>query len=107
MNMAFQGFSIGSNVWLSVWSDANATDADGNQDTAARDMYLGVYGALGIGQGKLHLIHSNLFYDENLYFLNIVHQLVIYIFSTFISFGPPFRSLLFLNRYAYLIIILR
>lgn len=51
MNAIFQSFSISSNVWLSKWSDDNLTDANGTIDTHQRDMYLGVYGALGLGQG--------------------------------------------------------
>ncbi|XP_046419118.1 multidrug resistance-associated protein 1 isoform X8 [Neodiprion fabricii] len=46
MNAVFQIFSIGSNAWLSKWSDDNTTVSD----TAKRDMYLGVYGGLGLGQ---------------------------------------------------------
>ncbi|XP_046739580.1 multidrug resistance-associated protein 1 isoform X8 [Diprion similis] len=46
MNAVFQIFSIGSNAWLSKWSDDNTTVVD----TAKRDMYLGVYGGLGLGQ---------------------------------------------------------
>lgn len=45
---ASQSFSVGSNVWLSKWSEDNATS-----DPAVRDMYLGVYGALGFFQGKI------------------------------------------------------
>ncbi|XP_063922502.1 multidrug resistance-associated protein 1 isoform X5 [Zophobas morio] len=44
LNMLFQGFSIGSNVWLGVWADDNVTDS------GTRDFYLGIYGALGLGQ---------------------------------------------------------
>jgi len=49
LNMVFQGFSIGSNIWLSRWS----SDPNAGNDTQLRDMYLGVYGAFGAGQGKL------------------------------------------------------
>ncbi|XP_049823779.1 multidrug resistance-associated protein 1 isoform X4 [Aethina tumida] len=49
LNMVFQGFSIGSNVWLGRWADDKDL-ANGTQNTQKRDMYLGVYGALGIGQ---------------------------------------------------------
>lgn len=52
LNMVFQGFSIGSNVWLGVWADDAKLTVNGTVNTAKRDMYLGVYGALGIGQGK-------------------------------------------------------
>ncbi|XP_052866595.1 multidrug resistance-associated protein 1 isoform X2 [Anopheles cruzii] len=46
LNMVFQGFSIGSNLWLSRWS----TDEEAENNTSVRDMYLGVYGAFGAGQ---------------------------------------------------------
>ncbi|XP_050076525.1 multidrug resistance-associated protein 1 isoform X4 [Anopheles maculipalpis] len=49
LNMIFQGFSIGSNLWLSRWS----TDETAENDTSVRDMYLGVYGAFGAGQAFL------------------------------------------------------
>ncbi|XP_076374474.1 multidrug-Resistance like Protein 1 isoform X2 [Megalopta genalis] len=50
MNAIFQGFSIGSNSWLSVWSNDNLTDYNNTFDKAKQDMYLGVYGGLGLGQ---------------------------------------------------------
>ena len=52
MNAMFQMFSIGSNVWLSKWSNDNETVINGTANVYKRDLYLGVYGALGIGQGK-------------------------------------------------------
>ncbi|XP_049833464.1 multidrug resistance-associated protein 1-like [Schistocerca gregaria] len=48
-NVLYQAFSIGTNFWLSVWSN----DADyiaNTSDTTKRDLYLGIYGALGFGQ---------------------------------------------------------
>lgn len=42
-----QGLSMGANIWLRVWSDDNSSQ----NDTAQRDMYLGVYAAFGFGQG--------------------------------------------------------
>ncbi|KOC70044.1 Multidrug resistance-associated protein 1 [Habropoda laboriosa] len=50
MNAIFQGFSIGSNTWLSVWSNGNLTDNNDTINKAKQDMYLGVYGGLGLGQ---------------------------------------------------------
>ncbi|KYB25511.1 putative multidrug resistance-associated protein lethal(2)03659-like Protein [Tribolium castaneum] len=52
LNMLFQGFSIGSNVWLGVWADDDTVVVDNVTDTGKRDFYLGIYGALGIGQGE-------------------------------------------------------
>ncbi|KZC08998.1 Multidrug resistance-associated protein 1 [Dufourea novaeangliae] len=50
MNAIYQGFSIGSNSWLSVWSNDNLTDDNNTFDRAKQDLYLGVYGGLGLGQ---------------------------------------------------------
>lgn len=41
-----------SSIWLSKWSAANVTS------THERDIYLGVYGALGAGQGKPCVFYS-------------------------------------------------
>lgn len=48
LNFAFQAFQIGSNMWLTRWSE----DKEAGTDHAVRDMYLGVYGAFGALQGK-------------------------------------------------------
>lgn len=48
LNIVFQSFSIGSNVWLSAWSSDTTTA----NDTDKRNMYLGVYAAFGLGQGE-------------------------------------------------------
>lgn len=53
LNVVFQAFAIGSNVWLSVWADDKEAVVNGTQDEGKRDLYLGVYAALGLGQGKL------------------------------------------------------
>lgn len=50
-NVVFQGFSIGSNVWLSEWSN-DMTMYGNKTDDSKQNLYLGVYGALGAGQGK-------------------------------------------------------
>ncbi|XP_034128604.1 multidrug resistance-associated protein 1 isoform X16 [Drosophila guanche] len=47
LNFVFQAFSIGSNLWLAKWSNDKRVETD----TGLRDMYLGVYGAFGFGQG--------------------------------------------------------
>ncbi|XP_013102325.2 multidrug resistance-associated protein 1 isoform X3 [Stomoxys calcitrans] len=46
LNFVFQAFQIGSNIWLTKWSN----DKNVANDTSLRDMYLGVYGAFGFGQ---------------------------------------------------------
>ncbi|KAB7506631.1 Canalicular multispecific organic anion transporter 1 [Armadillidium nasatum] len=42
---ASQGFAVGSNVWLSVWSDDKNSTIP-----SVRNKYLGVYGGLGVFQ---------------------------------------------------------
>ncbi|XP_035215523.1 multidrug resistance-associated protein 1-like isoform X2 [Stegodyphus dumicola] len=51
----FQGFEIGSNVWLSLWSNDQLL-ADGSQDTQLRNLRIGVYGALGLAGGLCILL---------------------------------------------------
>ncbi|XP_069998353.1 multidrug resistance-associated protein 1 isoform X3 [Penaeus vannamei] len=46
---ASNGCMVGSSIWLSRWAE-EPLEADGTLNTQRRDMYLGVYGALGIGQ---------------------------------------------------------
>lgn len=51
MNLILQVFQIGSNYWLAKWSsDPNMMDANGTVNVGLRDLYLGVYGGLGLGQ---------------------------------------------------------
>lgn len=113
LNMVFQGFSIGSNLWLSVWSDDQEIIVNGSVNTAKRDMYLGVYGALGIGQGKssLHspvslecsLCMNNLLYKQCLvlYYLHntLLFQLNFGFHSKFLYSSPGHSSLSNTHRF--------
>ena len=51
---SYQGFQVAGNIWLSKWSD----DPLASTQDSTRDMYLGVYGALGLGQGLCIMIGS-------------------------------------------------
>ncbi|XP_058124357.1 multidrug resistance-associated protein 1 isoform X3 [Anopheles coustani] len=73
LNMIFQGFSIGSNLWLSRWS----TDDSAENDTSVRDMYLGVYGAFGAGQVVANFISSLTFALGALYAAKAMHELLL------------------------------
>ena len=59
MNAVFQGFSIGSNSWLSLWSNDNLTAYNSSYSKSQQDMYLGVYGGLGLGQGMFLKVYIN------------------------------------------------
>uniref|UniRef100_A0A182QBD7 ABC-type glutathione-S-conjugate transporter n=1 Tax=Anopheles farauti TaxID=69004 RepID=A0A182QBD7_9DIPT len=73
LNMIFQGFSIGSNLWLSRWS----TDESAENDTSVRDMYLGVYGAFGAGQVLANFVASLTFALGALYAAKAMHELLL------------------------------
>lgn len=52
IQVATQAFGVGSNAWLGQWADDDTLVVDGIVNTARRDMYLGVYGLIGFGQGN-------------------------------------------------------
>lgn len=47
-----EGCLVGSRVWLAMWS------SDPDTSTSTRDIYLGVYGALGFAQAMLVLVSA-------------------------------------------------
>lgn len=65
LSIIFQGFSISSNIWLSVWSNDDTSHVNGTENISKRNLYLTVYGLLGFGQGKINILlkiyalHSN------------------------------------------------
>ncbi|VEN46621.1 unnamed protein product, partial [Callosobruchus maculatus] len=61
LNITYQAFSVGSNVWVGVWADDNDTLINGTVNTAKRDMYLAIYGVLGIGQALATMLSNLLF----------------------------------------------
>ncbi|CAG2062175.1 unnamed protein product [Timema podura] len=53
INAILQGFQVGSNVWLSVWSEngyGTFNSTTNLTETNPQELYLGVYGLLGLGQ---------------------------------------------------------
>uniref|UniRef100_A0A0P4Y794 ABC-type glutathione-S-conjugate transporter n=1 Tax=Daphnia magna TaxID=35525 RepID=A0A0P4Y794_9CRUS len=46
----YQSFAVYSNIWLAKWSEAGNTTTKNHTIEQQRDIYLGVYGALGFGQ---------------------------------------------------------
>ncbi|XP_072938928.1 multidrug resistance-associated protein 1 isoform X2 [Epargyreus clarus] len=50
MNLVLQVFQVGSSYWLALWSNDKDMVVNGTVDKERRDLYLGVYGGLGIGQ---------------------------------------------------------
>ena len=58
--------TAGANVWLSLWSNDVITN-NGTQSPSDRDYRLGVYGALGIAQGRM--IYSLRFFRQSYSYL--------------------------------------
>ncbi|XP_021341468.1 multidrug resistance-associated protein 1-like [Mizuhopecten yessoensis] len=60
--IAYQGVSLTSNIWLSLWTDdkdlANQTNANTTEYQNKNYMYLGGYAAFGIGQALLVMAYS-------------------------------------------------
>jgi len=70
--IAYLTAQITTNVWLSIWSNDNQlVNGTNSKDTSLRDLRLGVYGGLGIGQGQstVYLIPCllNIHYMTTLY----------------------------------------
>lgn len=67
LSIIFQGFSISSNIWLSVWSNDDSSHVHGIENINKRNLYLTVYGLLGFGQGKI----KNFKYKYNNFIKNV------------------------------------
>ena len=52
--IVYIGFQLGGNFWLTVWT----SDPQANTDPGVRDMYLGIYGLLGIFQVNSFIIYT-------------------------------------------------
>ena len=59
--LVYQAASLYSNIWLSSWTEDNLLKNDSLYNTSKytdrRDLYLGVYGGLGLLQGANWLVH--------------------------------------------------
>lgn len=59
----YQALQISSSLWLAKWSN----DAEASTDHSKRDMFIGVYGGLGISQGKKFVTPSYKIYMVSLF----------------------------------------
>jgi hypothetical protein len=51
-NIIYQSFAVGSNIWLSIWTSDASISVNGTQNGPTTDLYLGVYGVIGIFLSK-------------------------------------------------------
>ncbi|CAD5119335.1 DgyrCDS7955 [Dimorphilus gyrociliatus] len=93
--------SLGANYWLSAWSEDEQL-AKKNQTTQySREARLGIYGALGIGQGLLEMLASFSIAISGVRASKYIHQCLLE--STIKSRISKFEktpSALFLNRFS-------
>ncbi|KAF0310803.1 Multidrug resistance-associated protein 1 [Amphibalanus amphitrite] len=68
--VAAQACSVGSNIWLSNWTE----DVEHFNDTHTRNVYLGVYGALGFGQAVFSVMAAFSLYTCLLIGAQIMHS---------------------------------
>ncbi|PNF24808.1 hypothetical protein B7P43_G15136 [Cryptotermes secundus] len=100
-NMVFQAFSIGSNVWLSEWSNDKNVSVNGTVDESKRDLYLGVYGALGAGQVIAVLISSMYLALGTLLAATYLHsQMLSHVLTNPLSFFDTTPTGRILNRFS-------
>ncbi|XP_066155170.1 multidrug resistance-associated protein 1-like [Euwallacea fornicatus] len=76
-SISFQLFGIFTNVWLGWWSEDPNMIVDGKVDTALRDKYLGVYGALGLAQAISVLSSSLIFAKGTMRAATILHNFML------------------------------
>ncbi|XP_015979731.2 canalicular multispecific organic anion transporter 1 isoform X1 [Rousettus aegyptiacus] len=93
--------SIGSNFWLSAWTSDSKTFNSTNYPASLRDTRIGVYGALGLGQG-IFVLAANLWGSHSFtHASNILHkQLLNKILRAPMSFFDTTPSGRIVNRFA-------
>ncbi|XP_042861563.1 multidrug resistance-associated protein 1-like isoform X1 [Penaeus japonicus] len=72
-----QACTVGSNVWLTAWSSESALQNETGQDPAIRDKYLGVYGALGIGQALTICLGSLIIAGATVSASKLLHKMLL------------------------------
>ncbi|XP_071455080.1 multidrug resistance-associated protein 1-like [Hetaerina americana] len=96
MNIVSQAFSVGSNLWLSAWSNDNTTI-----ESSRRDMYLTVYGVLGVGQATSVVLSSlSLFVGSIRAAQSLHHDMLSKVMSAPVSFFDVTPVGRILNRFS-------
>ncbi|XP_034519018.1 canalicular multispecific organic anion transporter 1 [Ailuropoda melanoleuca] len=92
---------IGSNLWLSAWTNDSKTYNGSNYPASQRDLRIGVYGALGLAQGAFVLMASLWSAYGTTYASNILHrQLLSNILQAPMSFFDTTPTGRIVNRFA-------
>ncbi|XP_057325978.1 multidrug resistance-associated protein 1 isoform X1 [Microplitis mediator] len=100
MNAIFQSFSIGSNIWISDWSNDKTVVVNGTVDDTKKLTYVSVYGALGLGQGILSILISvNLAIGSVRACVKMFQQLLVQVLRNPMSFFDSTPAGRLLNRF--------
>ncbi|XP_044896484.1 ATP-binding cassette sub-family C member 2 isoform X8 [Felis catus] len=92
---------IGSNLWLSAWTNDSKTYNGTNYPASQRDLRVGVYGALGLVQGVFVLIGNLCSARASTHASNILHkQLLTNILRAPMSFFDTTPTGRIVNRFA-------
>ncbi|XP_027443271.1 canalicular multispecific organic anion transporter 1 isoform X3 [Zalophus californianus] len=92
---------IGSNLWLSAWTNDSKTFNGTNYPASQRDLRIGVYGALGLVQGAFVLIANLWNAHGSTHASNILHrQLLSNILQAPMSFFDTTPTGRIVNRFA-------
>ncbi|XP_026918631.1 ATP-binding cassette sub-family C member 2 isoform X7 [Acinonyx jubatus] len=92
---------IGSNLWLSAWTNDSKTYNGTNYPASQRDLRVGVYGALGLVQGVFVLLGNLCSARASTHASNILHkQLLTNIFRAPMSFFDTTPTGRIVNRFA-------
>ncbi|KAL1139319.1 hypothetical protein AAG570_006305 [Ranatra chinensis] len=101
LNIIYQGFSIFSNLWLSIWTNDQNIVVNGTQDVGKRDLYLGVYGALGAIQILVVFFATASIYlgalKAALLLHNLLLHMILHVSTTFFDVTPLGRLI---NRFS-------
>ncbi|XP_075974897.1 multidrug resistance-associated protein 1-like isoform X2 [Anticarsia gemmatalis] len=68
---------VGTNFWLARWSDDDNVLVNGTVDTKKRDMYLGVFGGLSLGQAIMALFSDLLPFLASMKAARILHEVLL------------------------------
>jgi len=71
----FQLTSVGTNVWLEVWTD---NELGNSSEKHYRNLYLGVYGAFGFGQAFSTMVLSLILAVTTLNASKKMHKIMLY-----------------------------
>uniref|UniRef100_A0A452VCZ7 ABC-type glutathione-S-conjugate transporter n=1 Tax=Ursus maritimus TaxID=29073 RepID=A0A452VCZ7_URSMA len=92
---------IGSNLWLSAWTNDSKTYNGTNYPASQRDLRIGVYGALGLAQGAFVLMANLWSAHGSTYASGILHrQLLSNILQAPMSFFDTTPTGRIVNRFA-------